>query len=138
EQPSFQLIRSGRALAYSTGRSVMIADIDSSVDYGHPALTGHLGAGYDFVANRPTDVVGLNDDQSSAGFLDDDQSSAGFLDSGGIQLLDDQSSAGFLDNGAGARSHGTFVAGILAAIAPGATIMPLRAFDDAGNTDLFT
>src|SRR6185436_773880 len=39
---------------------------------------------------------------------------------------------------AGAKSHGTFVAGILAAVAPNATIMPLRAFDDAGNTDLFT
>ena len=149
QQPSFQLIRSGQAKTYSTGRGVMLADINSGVDYGHPALIGHLTNGYDFVAGRPTDVNAalnddqsssgfLDDDQSSSGFLDDDQSSSGFLDSNGISLTDDQSSSGFLDNGAGAKSHGTFVAGIIAAVAPGATIMPLRAFDDKGNTDLFS
>ncbi len=149
QQPSFHLVRSSQAKAHSTGRGVIIADINSGVDYGHPALVGHLTNGYDFVTGRPTDVNTLlhddqssagflDDDQSSAGFLDDDQSSAGFLDGNGIRLLDDQSSAGFLDNGTGAKSHGTFVAGILAAVAPEATIMPLRAFDDAGNTDLFT
>jgi thermitase len=85
----------------------------------------------------------LNDEQSTAGFLDDDQSTAGFLD-------DDQSTAGFLDgNGirlldplfnlsGGAAAHGTFCAGLLVAVAPDATIMPLRAFDDNGNTDVFT
>jgi thermitase len=95
------------------------------------------------VASRPADVVGLNDDQSTAGFLDDDQSTAGFLD-------DDQSTAGFLDtNGitllegtnlldSGVADHGTFCAGILAVVAPDASIMPLRAFDDNGNSDLFT
>jgi subtilisin family serine protease len=149
QQPSLQLVRSAQAKAYSTGKGVMIADINSGTDYTHPALVGHMTNGYDFVAGRSTDVSAalnddqssagfLDDDQSSAGFLDDDQSSAGFLDGNGIQLLDDQSSAGFLDNGAGAKSHGTFVAGILATVAPGATIMPLRAFDDKGNTDLFT
>jgi subtilisin family serine protease len=149
QQPSLQLVRSAQAKAYSTGRGVIIADINSGTDYTHPALVGHMTDGYDFVAGRSTDVSAalnddqssagfLDDDQSSAGFLDDDQSSAGFLDGNGIQLLDDQSSAGFLDNGAGAKSHGTFVAGILATVAPGATIMPLRAFDDKGNTDLFT
>ena len=142
-QPALQLIRLQDAMPYSTGRGVLIADINSRVDLGHPALTGHMAAGYDFVAKRPADVVGLNDDQSTSGFLDDDQSTAGFLD-------DDQSTAGFLDGNAisllagtsllngGAGDHGTFCAGILAAVAPDASIMPLRAFDDNGNTDLFT
>jgi subtilisin family serine protease len=149
DQPSYQLVRTAQAKAYSTGKGVIIADINSGTDYTHPALVGHMTNGYDFVAGRSTDVTAalnddqssagfLDDDQSSAGFLDDDQSSAGFLDGNGIKLLDDQSSAGFLDNGAGAKSHGTFVAGILATVAPGATIMPLRAFDDKGNTDLFS
>jgi thermitase len=53
-------------------------------------------------------------------------------------LDDDQSGIFALDENSGSKSHGTFVAGILAAVAPKATIMPLRAFDDAGNTDLFT
>src|SRR5262245_2190831 len=141
-QPALQLIHSDAAKTYSTGRGLIIADINSRVDYGHPALAGHLGAGYDFVANSPSGAASLNDDQSTAGFLDDDQSTAGFLD-------DDQSTAGFLDgNGiglsmvnlldSGAADHGTFVAGILAVVAPDATLMPLRAFDDNGNTDLFT
>lgn len=141
-QPALELIRSNAALDYATGSGVIIADINSRVDYAHPALAGHLGAGYDFVANRPADVASLNDDQSTAGFLDDDQSTAGFLD-------DDQSTAGFLDDsgislsdanllGSDASDHGTFCAGILAVVAPNATIMPLRAFDDNGNSDLFT
>jgi hypothetical protein len=89
KQPGLELIRAQAALQYSTGRGLMIADINTRVDMGHPALRGHIAAGYDFVANRPADVIGLNDDQSTAGFLDDDQSTAGFLD-------DDQSTAGFL------------------------------------------
>jgi subtilisin family serine protease len=142
-QPALQLIHVRDAMPYSTGRGILIADINSGVDLGHPALAGHMAAGYDFVAKRPADVVGLNDDQSTAGFLDDDQSTAGFLD-------DDQSTAGFLDENAisllagtnllnsGAADHGTFCAGILAAVAPDASIMPLRVFNDNGNTDLFT
>jgi len=144
-QPALQLIRTQAAQQYSTGRGLIIADINSRVDLGHPALVGHMGAGYDFVANRPSGAVSLNDDQSTAGFLDDDQSTAGFLD-------DDQSTAGFLDdngihlldfagslfNSGGASAHGTFCAGLLVAVAPDATIMPLRVFDDNGNTDVFT
>ena len=90
-QPALQLIRAQAAQEYSTGRGLIIADINTGVDFGHPALAGHMGAGYDFVANRPSGVASLNDDQSTAGFLDDDQSTAGFLD-------DDQSTAGFLDD----------------------------------------
>jgi len=142
-QPALQQIRTRAAHDYSTGRGIIIADINSRVDFGHAALAGHIGAGYDFVANRPSSVATLNDDQSTAGFLDDDQSTAGFLD-------DDQSTAGFLDgngvrlldplfnNAQGAASHGTLCAGVLAAVAPDATLMPLRAFDDNGNSDLFT
>ena len=142
-QPALQLIRAQAAQEYSTGRGLIIADINTGVDFGHPALAGHMGAGYDFVANRPSGVASLNDDQSTAGFLDDDQSTAGFLD-------DDQSTAGFLDDNGirlltsglfgttGTSAHGTFCAGLLAAVAPDATIMPLRAFDDDGGTDLFT
>jgi subtilisin family serine protease len=141
-QPALELVRAREAQEYSTGRGLMIADINTRVDVGHPALAGHLGAGYDFVANRSATAVSLNDDQSTAGFLDDDQSTAGFLD-------DDQSTAGFLDgNGIrllnpildlsnGAAAHGTFCAGLLVAVAPDATIMPLRAFDDNGKTDIF-
>ncbi len=140
-QPNFGLVHLSGALTYATGLGVVVADINSWVDYSHPALAGHLTSGYDFVVGRPSGVATLND--SSAGYLDD--SSAGYLDQVTITFLNDSSagylddsSAGYLDNRGPAYSHGTFVAAILAAVAPGAMIMPLRCFDDNGSSDTFT
>jgi len=135
-QPAWQLIEAQQALGYSTGRGILIADINSQVDYRHPALVGHLTSGYDFVASRPAGSAVLN--QSEAGFLD--QSEAGFLDQSEAGFLE-QSEAGFLDSVPllnPAYSHGTLCAGVLAGIAPDSMIMPLRAFDDRGRSDLFT
>jgi subtilisin family serine protease len=132
-----KLIRAGRAWSYSTGRGVVVADINSQIDYSHPALRGHLTGGYDFVSNRPAGSAALN--QSSASFLD--QSSASFLDQSSASFID-QSSASFLDTppplaANPAYSHGTLTAGVIAAVAPDSMIMPLRAFDDNGSADLF-
>lgn len=147
-QPVLKLIGIDRARLKSTGRSVVIADINAKIDYSHPALRGHLTAGYDFVLDRAADVI-INQssasflDQSSASFLDQssasflDQSSASFLDQSSASFLD-QSSASFLDSTNPAHGHGTLVAGILAAVAPDAIIMPIRAFDDQGESDHFT
>jgi subtilisin family serine protease len=136
-QPAWQRIEAGKALPYSTGHGIVIADINSQVDYGHPALVGHLTGGYDFVTSKPSRSTALN--QSEAGFLD--QSEAGFLDQSEAGFLD-QSEAGFLDATGllknPAYSHGTLCAGVIAAIAPGSMIMPLRAFDNNGQSDLFT
>ncbi len=163
-QPAFKLVRADAALGLAKGRGVVVADINSRIDYAHPALVGHLTAGYDFVMERGSGGASLNQsnasfldqssagflDQSSAGFLDQssagflDQSSAGFLDQSSAGFLDqssagflDQSSAGFLDMTNPAHGHGTFCAALIAAIAPDAMIMPLRTFDDAGNADAF-
>jgi len=148
-QPSFVLIRAGQALPYSTGRGVVVADINARVDVGHPSLIGHLTSGYDFVSTRPGNSAVLNQssasflDQSSGSFLDQssgsflDQSSASFLDQSSASFLD-QSSASFLDGSANpAYSHGTLTVGVIAAMAPDAMIMPLRAFDDNGDADYF-
>ena len=155
-QPAFRLVRADKARSLSTGRRVVIADINSRVDYGHPALVGHLTGGYDFIMERAGRGASLNQssasflDQSSAGFLDQstasflDQSSAAFLDQSTASFLDqstasflDQSSASFLDAMNPAHGHGTFCAALIAAVAPDAMIMPLRAFDDNGNADAF-
>ena len=140
QQPSMQLIRSADALLYSTGRAVVVADINSKVDVAHPALIGHLTTGYDFVANKPTGPTTLN--QSSASFMDQppsfiDQSSASFMDRVSATFLD-QSSASFMDDNNPAYSHGTLCAGVIAAVAPDSMIMPLRVFDDRGSADVFT
>jgi len=136
-QPAWRRIEAQEAQMYSRGSGIVIADINSWVDPNHPAIRRHLSSGYDFVTNRPTGSAALN--QSEAGFLD--QSEAGFLDQSEAGFLD-QSEAGFLDSTGllknPAYSHGTLCAGVLAAIAPDSWIMPLRAFDDRGRSDLFT
>jgi subtilisin family serine protease len=147
-QPALTLIGITQARTKSTGKGVIIADINSAVDYSHPSLRGHLIAGYDFILGRTSN---FSLDQSCATFLDQsaatflDQSSATFLDQSSATFLDqssatflDQSSATFLDATNPAHGHGTLVAGILVAVAPDAMIMPIRAFDDLGNTDDFT
>jgi len=143
-QPAWQIIESQRALQYSTGRGIVVADINTQVDYSHPALIGHLTSGYDFIASKPTGSTALN--QSEAGYID--QSEAGYIDQSEAGYID-QSEAGYIDQFGAliglpnltvnpAYSHGTLCAGIIAAIAPGSMIMPLRTFDSNGESDLFT
>jgi len=112
-QPAWQVIQAQQALPYSNGQGTVIADINSLVDYRHPVLADHLTSGYDFVASKPAGSAAL------------DQSEAGFLDATGLLVNP-------------AYSHGTLCAGVMAAIAPRSMIMPLRAFDDHGQSDLFT
>ena len=158
KQPAFTLIRANRASAYYDGYGVVVADINSAVDYGHPALRGHLTSGVDFVSQQGPSYAALNQasgsflDQSSGSFLDQasgsflDQSSGSFLDQASGSFLD-QSSGSFLDGrpilnlvGAGnaAYGHGTLCAGLIAVVAPRAMVMPLRVFDDNGEADIFT
>ena len=148
-QPGMMRIRAGEAQSYSTGAGIVVADLNSSVDVSHPALIGHMTGGYDFVAGRSGYAGTLNQsssgflDQSSSGFLDQsssgflDQSSSGFLDNSGASLITD-AAATMLDGGNPAYSHGTLCAGVIAAVAPNAAIMPLRVFDDNGSTDVFS
>jgi subtilisin family serine protease len=140
-QPAMLWVDSENARNYSTGRGIVVADLNARVDYGHPALAGHLTAGFDFVESRSAYSGTLN--QSSSSFLD--QSSSSFLDQSSSSFLD-QSSSSFLDEGSAlqldsgnpALSHGTFCAGIIAAIAPEAAVMPLRVFDDSGSADIYS
>jgi subtilisin family serine protease len=146
-QPAFQLIHAPQALEYSNGQGVVVADINSLIDYKHPALAGHLTGGYDFIASRPSSSAALN--QSSSNFLD--QSSSNFLDQSSSNFLDQSVNDGvllssnFLDTSMlppfasnPAYGHGTLCAGVIAAVAPGAMIMPIRAFDENGGSDFFT
>src|SRR5438874_2034443 len=71
-QPAMQLTRSQQALTYARGRGIVVADVNSLIDYSHPALKGHLTSGYDFIAAKPTAETALN--QSSSEFLDQSSS----------------------------------------------------------------
>src|SRR5882672_6509413 len=122
-QPELQRIRATAAQAYSRGNGIVIADLNSSVDFAHPALAGHLTGGYDFVGARAGYAGTLN--QADASFLD--QADASFLDQRVVPV-----------STIPAYAHGTLCAGILAGMAPDAKIMPLRVFDDVGHADVFS
>lgn len=87
------------------GRGVVVAVLDGGFRLEHEALTGRLaGPGYD--------ALSCDDDPEDRGNgIDDDGD-------------------GTVDEGAG---HGTAVAGVVLATAPGALILPVRVLDDEGN-----
>src|SRR6266478_3173961 len=125
-QPALTLIRADKAVDYYAGYGVIVADINSATDSSHPALQGHVVGAFDFVqAQGPTYAL-LN--QSASNFLD--QTASSFLDNG--------LPAGLITGPSVAYGHGTMVAGLIAAVAPLAMIMPLRVFDDNGRADAFT
>ena len=98
------------AHAVTRGAGVIVAVLDTGVDPGHEALIGHLAPdGYDFVDND-------GEPWEEANGIDDD--------------LDLQ-----VDEGYG---HGTMVAGIVALVAPEATILPIRVLDDDARADAFS
>jgi hypothetical protein len=147
-QPELARIQAPDAQAYSTGNGIVVADLNSLIDYSHPALAGHLTGGYDFVTARSGYQSTL--DQSDSSFLD--QSDSSFLDQSDSSFLD-QSDSSFLDqnyasftkvsstpaqDSSPAYGHATLCAGVIAAVAPDSMIMPLRVFGDNGQTDVFS
>ena len=145
-QPGAEMIQLSPALAsYGKGWGT-VAIIDTGVDPQHPALRGALLPGYDFTRNRPDTVSELYDlptplaialQQSTVELLDAkkyvlalQQSTVEILDQSTVELLD----------GKGlpfAFGHGTMVAGLVHLVAPGARIMPLKAFRADGSADIF-
>src|SRR5205085_11652094 len=146
-QPALTRIGRPGAQLVSTGRGVVIADINSIVDYGHPALAGALTSGYDFILGRPYTVqTGIILNQSDVAFLD--QSDVAFLDQSDVAFLDaaltaagaDAATSNYLTSSGvtavsastigpqvnqSAYSHGTLCAGVIHSIAPDIMCMPL-------------
>jgi subtilisin family serine protease len=165
EQAALQLIRASSTRQQGSGAGVRVAYIDTGVDPDHPVLRPWLDPGIDVVGNgavsefdgMPADLaawfrsngaqsrldgrLGFFLHQSMAALLD--QSMAALLDQSMAALLD-QSMAALLD-GSGAPpgaippafGHGTLVAGAIHAVAPQARIVPIRAFDASGSSDVF-
>src|SRR5262245_727826 len=107
EQPAFQALEVDHAHDVATGRGVKVAIIDTGCDMKHPALQGHVVAGWDFVGNDA-------DPSEQRGNLDSDRD-------------------GIRDEAFG---HGTHVAGIVRLIAPDAQLLIVRALDSEGRGDL--
>ncbi len=110
----------------------IVADIDTGVDPGHPALISALLPGYDFTRNQAggSEMTDFGSpapppcpncqpaivNQSTAAVLD--QSTAAVLD-GNLQYA--------------AFGHGTMVMGVIHLVAPKARLLPLKAFHSDGT-----
>lgn len=107
-QPVTGYLNLAAAHQISTGAGSVVAVLDTGADATHPALAGHLMAGYDYIDDDP-------DPADDAQNLDSNQN-------------------GIPDE---AHGHGTFVAGTVALVAPGARILPMRVLDSDGAGNVF-
>ena len=145
DQPATSAIGLAAGHASAGSGTGIVAVIDTGVDPGHPALAGSLVPGYDFiheaagVASEWTDLDG-----SVVSILDgsvvsilDGQSAVTV--NGSVVAILDQQTASQLDTSLLPRSfgHGTMVAGLVHLVAPGARIMPLKAFSADGTSTVF-
>jgi subtilisin family serine protease len=143
-QPAAALVRTAPTqLSLATGLGI-VAIIDTGVDANHYVLKASLVDGYDFTRGLPGIPNEMNDlEQSTVHILE--QSTVHILEAQTAQVLNgstialvEQSTAHILEGTPlpSAFGHGTMVAGIVHLVAPTAKIMPLKAFNADGTTDL--
>jgi subtilisin family serine protease len=133
DQPAAQIV--GIANAQNTFRvrgAGTVAVIDTGVDPNHPVLQGVLVSGYDFTRNKDGSPDEKGDvTQSTTAVVDQsttavvDQSTTAVIDQYTANILNQPQYAAF--------GHGTMVAGVVHLVAPGARIMPLKAFHADGT-----
>jgi subtilisin family serine protease len=143
-QPATALVRlsdtqSGLGL---TGAGITVAVIDTGVDPKHPGLASSLETGYDFVHNTSgaSELVDLPAAMAAA----ITQSNTSILDGQNLVPMNSytvailsQSNTSILDGPPASFGHGTMTAGLVHLVAPGAKIMPLKAFAADGTSDVF-
>lgn len=109
QQTAATLIHLADAHQVATGKGVKVAIIDTGLDLAHPAFSGRIVGGWDFVTNdaNPSDE-------------------RDFVDNDGDGRVDE------------AFGHGTHVAGIVRLVAPDAQLLVVRVLDADGRGDLVT
>ncbi len=147
-QPAFHLIG---APAAGQGKGVTVAVIDTAVDPTHPLLAGKLVAGADCVGSVGSACAGgipsiWNDamlaqstviilEQSTVIILE--QSTVIILEQSTVIILESNTATALAGQQLPADTgHGTMVASLIAGAAPGASIMPIRAFNADGSASL--
>jgi len=145
QQPATAIVNLAQAQALKlSGSGITVAIIDTGVDPNHPALRSALTNGFDFTRNQGGQASELLDlDPTTQASLV--QSTSGILEGQNVVQMNSfiaailtQSTSGILEgNVPKTFGHGTMTAGIVHLIAPGARIMPLKAFSADGSSDLF-
>ena len=103
-QPALDALEITAAHARSTGAGIVVAVLDTGIDFSHPFFAGRIApGGFDFIGRD-------NDPSDERNFVDDDADGA----------VDEQ------------FGHGTFVASLVLAVAPDAAILPVRVLDADG------
>jgi subtilisin family serine protease len=131
-QPAINIVRLPDAqTAFSiTGAGTTVAVIDTGVDPTHPVLQGILVPGYDFtrnIAGTASEMQDVNQTYTSSG------ASPAMVNQSSAAILDPQSVMNLHQPQYQAFGHGTMVSGIVHLVAPGARIMPLKAFGADGS-----
>jgi subtilisin family serine protease len=122
-----QLLGLNDAQLRSTGAGTVVAVIDTGVDRTHPALASHLWI--DDRVNRDIPNDGIDNDNDG---LVDDAYGWDFYNNDN----DPTETAG--DPATTVAGHGTFIAGLIALMAPECRIMPVRVLSPTGVSDIFT
>src|SRR5436190_3114014 len=132
--PAAQIVRVSQAqTTFQVTGTGIVADIDTGVDPNHPVLKPVLLPGYDFTRNQPggsemTDYTGSPPPPNTANVAQVNQSTAAVLDQSTAAVLDTPQYSAF--------GHGTMVMGVIHLVAPGAQLLPLKAFSSNGNGNL--
>lgn len=135
-QKSLSQINVDKAWAKSQGEAVVVAVIDTGVDYEHKDLVNNIWSNSDEIANN-----GKDDDHN--GYIDDTRG-WDFVKKAGSSCLMGEDCGGRDNEPSDYNGHGTHVSGIIAAeqnnefgisgVAPKAKIMPLRAAYSVGSS----
>jgi subtilisin family serine protease len=147
QQPAFYLSSTyGAGVKSGNLGSGIVAVIDTGIDQQNPILKPVVIPGYDFIRDLPGYASDMADlDQSTAHILH--QSTAHILHQSTVHILHqiNNSSAAALDASTASAlanttlpddfGHGTMVAGLIHLVAPGAKLMPLKAFSADGSGD---
>jgi subtilisin family serine protease len=131
-QPATHLINLAAAQStFQVKGNGTVAVIDTGVDSSHPVLQGVLLPGYDFTRNQ--DGADEKGDVSQSTTAVIDQSTTAVIDQSTTAVIDPYTASQLNQPQYQGFGHGTMVSGVVHLTAPGAMILPLKAFHVDGT-----